>query len=286
MSLASDFRFGQGSLQDYIECPRRFQLRYVHRLRWPAVEVSPPLERERSLQQGAAFHRLIHQHLIGFPVKRLSGTVTDRQLRRWWCNYLEAGLADLPPSRYPEIGLAAPVGRYRLVAQYDLLAIEAGVRSVIVDWKTSRRRPSRSTLLDSLQTRVYAYLLVRAGAVLNGGERIRPQQVTMVYWFANYPTRSEWYSYAEDRYRADHEFLTGLIGEIETRLDETDEGDLLPATDHRRRCRYCRYRSLCQRGVEAGLLDGVGQEFSREDGADREFDFDFDFEQVAEADYG
>lgn len=288
MRLASGFRFGQGSLQDYVQCPRRFQLRYVHRLRWPAVEVSPPLESERNLQQGAAFHRLMHQHFIGFPMKRLSATLTDPQLGQWWRNYLEAGPTDLPAYRCPEIGLSAPVGRYRLVAQYDLVAVEVGVRSVIVDWKTSRRRPSRANVLDWLQTRVYPYLLVRAGAGLNGDEAIRPQQVSMVYWFAGFPTQPERYSYDEGRYGADHEFLTALIAEIETRVEETDEGDLLPGTDDRRRCRYCRYRSLCRRGVEAGLLDAMGQESRGEDGADREFgfDFDFDFEQVAEADYG
>ncbi|MBU0705004.1 MAG: PD-(D/E)XK nuclease family protein, partial [Chloroflexi bacterium] len=28
-----------------------------------------------------------------------------------------------------------------------------------------------------------------------------------------------------------------------------------PLTTDERHCRYCRYRSLCQRGVEAGPLD-------------------------------
>ncbi|MCP4541151.1 MAG: PD-(D/E)XK nuclease family protein, partial [Chloroflexi bacterium] len=65
MTLPADFQFSQASLQDYVDCPRRFQLRYVLRVAWPAPEAEPVLENERYLQQGAAFHRLVHQHALG-----------------------------------------------------------------------------------------------------------------------------------------------------------------------------------------------------------------------------
>jgi len=54
--------FTQASLQDYADCPRRFQLRYVERVAWPALEADSALENERHMQQGIAFHRLAHQH--------------------------------------------------------------------------------------------------------------------------------------------------------------------------------------------------------------------------------
>ena len=114
MTLPTDFQFSQGSLQDYVDCPRRFQLRYVHHLAWPAAESEPALENERHLRQGAAFHRLVHQHVLGLPPEQLSRTVADEALRRWWRNYLAEPPADLPPSRYPEIVLSAPVGGHRL----------------------------------------------------------------------------------------------------------------------------------------------------------------------------
>ncbi|MEA3377910.1 MAG: PD-(D/E)XK nuclease family protein [Chloroflexota bacterium] len=284
--LPADFQFSQGSLQDYVDCPRRFELRYVRRLRWPAVEVAPPAELERHLQQGAAFHRLIHQHLLGLPVERLSATVVDPDLRRWWRDYLEGGPVDLPSERYPEVGLSTPVGRFRLVAQMDLVAVDVGERAVIVDWKTNRKRPSRESLADRLQTCVYPYLLVRAGAVLNGGDEIRPRQVTMLYWFANAPAQPERFEYDRHRYRADHGRLTGLIGEIEGVLEGRDERDLLPRTDERRRCRYCLYRSFCRRGGEAGLLDEVPSDEVDDESFDLELDLDFDLEQIAEADVG
>ena len=43
-NLPADFHFSQGSLQDYVDCPRRFQLRYMMKLAWPAVEAEPAVE--------------------------------------------------------------------------------------------------------------------------------------------------------------------------------------------------------------------------------------------------
>lgn len=282
MTLPANFQFSQGSLQDYVDCPRRFQLHYVRRLRWPAVKAGPALETEQYLQQGAKFHRLVHQHLAGIPAQELSVTVDSPELRLWWRNYLESRPVDLPSEHYPELRLSMPIGHYRLVAQYDLVALGSGRRVVIVDWKTNRRRPERNLLLERLQTRVYPYLLVEAGAALNGGAPIQPEQVTMIYWFANFPAVPERFDYNRDRYRADRRDLSGLVAEIEEGFEKLKEGDLLPRGGNESRCQYCRYRSFCERGIRAGLLDGLRGEAGSEDS----FDFEIDFEQIAELEYG
>jgi hypothetical protein len=276
MSLPPDFQFSQGSLQDYVDCPRRFQLSYVQRVAWPALEAMPVLEHERYLQQGATFHRLVHQHLMGLPAGRLSRMVNDDDLRRWWRNYLEARPTDLPSARYPEVLLSAPAGDYRLVAKYDLVAVDAGERAVIVDWKTSRRRPKREWLAERLQTKVYPYLLVRAGAHLNGDQPLQPEQVEMIYWFAGTPADPERFIYDAAHYQAHEERLTKLMEEIAS-LD--DDGWYL--TSEERHCRFCRYRSLCQRGIAAGRFDEADEDLGPGD----DLDFDLDFEQVAEIEY-
>ena len=48
--LPGSFIFSQSSLQYYFDCPRRFQLRYIEHLAWPAVETEPVLENERRQQ--------------------------------------------------------------------------------------------------------------------------------------------------------------------------------------------------------------------------------------------
>ncbi|MDY6875898.1 MAG: PD-(D/E)XK nuclease family protein [Chloroflexota bacterium] len=283
-SLPTNFQFSQGSLQDYVDCPRRFQLRYLQRLAWPAIEAQPPLENEHHLRQGVAFHRLAHQHTLGIAPERLASTVADADLRRWWHNYLEHGLEDLPASRHPEVILSAPVGGHRLVAKYDLIAVDSsamlragsGKRAVIVDWKTSRKRPRRRWLAERLQTRVYPYLLVRAGAHLNAGQPPEVGQVEMVYWFANFPKDPARFVYDTARYEADEDYLASLIGEI-VGLGDKD----LPLTTQNRHCKYCRYRSLCQRGIGAGAFDEIDAELELGAG----FDLSLDFEQIAEIEY-
>jgi len=276
MTLPTDFQFSQGSLQDYVDCPRRFQLRYTQRLAWPAVEAEPPLENERHLQQGAAFHRLIHQHMLGLSPERLSSTIADEELSRWWHNYLESALADLPASLYPEVVLSAPVSVHRMIAKYDLIAITTRQRAVIVDWKTSRKRPRRKWLAERLQTKVYPYLLVRAGSHLNEGQPFQPEQVEMVYWFANFPEDPERFPYDAAQYDADGAYLASLVEEIKGLGDED-----FPLTVQERRCRYCPYRSWCQRGVRAGALDEAEDELEWDD----DFEIALDFEQIAEIEY-
>ena len=275
MTLPTDFQFSQASLQDYEDCPRRFQLRYVQRVSWPAPEADPSLDNEHHLRQGAAFHRLVHQHALGLPQERLSSALSG-DLRDWWRNYLQDGPPNLPDDRYPEVLLSAPAGDYRLLAKYDLVAIDPAQRAIIVDWKTSRKRSAHKWLAQRLQTRVYPYLLVRAGAHLNADQPFAPEQVEMVYWFANFPTNPERFTYDAAQFRKDEIDLTTLIGEIAGRRDA-----VWPLTPHERRCNYCPYRSLCQRGVRAGPLDEIEETPKPDD----DFDIAIDFEQIAEIEY-
>ena len=247
VSLSPDFQFSQGSLQDFVDCPRRFQLRYLLRLAWPAIEAEPPLEHERQLQMGAEFHRLVHQHILGIPVERLSAAAQDEDLRHCWKNYLEFRPQDLPGEHHAEILLSTVVAGHHLLAKYDLIAASPGQKVVIVDWKTSHHRTPQNHLLKRLQSEVYPLVLVQAGAQFNNGRTLTPEQVEMRYWFANFPAQPEILVYDQCRFEADQEHLTSLIEGIKG-LASSD----FPLTSEEKHCRYCAYRSLCERGVRAG----------------------------------
>lgn len=282
MPLEERFQFSQRSLQDYVDCPRRFQLRYVHRLQWPAIQAEPALENERHRRQGAALHRLIHQHLMGVSPELLSQMVSDSQLRRWWENYLDSGLVTSVDQVYPEITLSTPVRDFRLVARYDLIGVRRDGRGLIVDWKTDRRRPRRSWLDQRLQTRVYPYVLVEGGDEIGLRGAFAPGQVRMVYWFANFTSDPEDFVYEADQHQANGVYLRNLVEEVQERVTACPEGELLPRATEDSHCRFCRYRSLCRRGVRPGWLkDGEG-EISPEE----PFELDLDFEQIAEAELG
>lgn len=243
MDFPPDFMFSQSSLQDYTDCPRRFELRYLMRQAWPAVEVEPLLEKENFLQQGATFHRMIHQSLLGMAVTPQAGD----DLRLWWSAWQESGLRDLPPIRYPEKLLSVQVGSLPLMAKMDMIAIIPNQKALIIDWKTAHNRPRRDWLSRRLQTRLYRYLMVKAGASLNGGVAFAPEQVEMVYWFANFPDQPERLPYDSAQFAADEAYLAALI-------DEIREADHFPLTEDERHCRVCLYRTLCRRGSRPAEL--------------------------------
>jgi len=245
--LPPDFQFSQASLQDYVDCRRRFLLAHVRSVAWPAVESEPFLAHERQMALGTAFHRLIWQHLSGVEPELLSRAAGRKpELARWWEHYQSLGPANLPGRLFPEVTLAAPLAGYRLLAKYDLLALDPAGDAVIVDWKTGGSRPPDDTLRARLQTLVYRYLLVRGGAHLNGGRPVPPARVRLVYWFAEHPDRPANLAYDDARYSADQAYLEGLVHTIAA-ADTRD----FPRTDDERRCRFCRYRSLCGRGEAA-----------------------------------
>lgn len=272
MILPNQFRFSQASLQDFQDCRRRFQLRYIDRLAWPAIESEPALELEEQMRLGALFHRMVQQHQSGIPAELVQASIRHPFLLGWWQSYLDHQIPGLPDHRRPEYVLSVPLGRYRLIAKMDLVAYEPGKRVVIVDWKTGQQTPSRRRLADRLQTKVYRYVAVEAGAHLNGGEPFSAEQVSLVYWFANDPARPEIFEYSA----AEHETVGAeLLDRAETIAGLNPEQFFL--ADDERACRFCLYRSLCRRGTTAGsLADHELQD------VDPDLGLDLDIEQIGE----
>lgn len=258
--LLPRFVFSQSSLQDYVDCPRRFQLRYVEASSWPALEAEPLLELESERALGDRFHRLVERHQRGVPVDKLRRMIGDEaRLLAWWDAYLDLDLLHQAPGvRYPEHTLAALVGESRLAAKFDLLLVEPGKRLVIFDWKTTRRRPSQQQMAARIQTVVYPYVAVKAGTRLLGGS-IAPEQVSMVYWFANDPAAPMIFDYSDQQFAKDHLALEELIRGIMQRPAEEE----WPLTQQEQYCRFCEYRSLCDRGVEAGQLVDLEQDVAQ-----------------------
>jgi CRISPR/Cas system-associated exonuclease Cas4 (RecB family) len=262
----------QSSLQDYVDCPRRFQLRYIERLSYPAIESEPTLENEKHQQEGEYFHRLVQQYLIGIPAEQISKLANTPNLQRWWENFLTSkdltGLRNLSGLTLPEATLSAPLGNYRLLAKYDLIVIENS-KATIYDWKTYRKRPRNEFLSARMQTRVYRALLVHAGAHLNQGTPFEPEQIEMVYWFSDFPTEPARFTYTSAQYKRDWDTLSKLA-------DEIHSASSYPLTDDRAKCSYCPYRSYCDRGIRAGDLDQAEAEMEAEEL------FDVNFEQIGE----
>jgi hypothetical protein len=295
-ALPPEFQFSQSSLQDYFDCPRRFELRYLLRVQWPALRSEPVLEFEHRAELGRRFHEMVYQSILGVPEERIAAQATDPELAAWWEAFVRSPILNaLPAWRRAEFTLSAPFGGshlseggghlaprgpagdsegYRLTAKYDLLAIDPGRRLVIVDWKTAGRPQQRATLANRLQTRVYPFLLVEAGRVWNSGQPPLPEQIEMIYWFTNEPSQPVHFHYSAAQCLSDRETLTALVREIAGR----GAADF-PLTLDEKRCLYCEYRSLCNRGTRAGVWDEAEGEPAPT------LDLSLPFEQIGEIEF-
>ncbi len=256
--LPAPFLFSQSSLQDYDECARRFQLRYIEQLRWPAIETAPVLENERRQVEGQQFHRMLQQYLLSLPADTLTRMANTENLGRWWENFIKSDLANLGKQQdanlYPELTLSAPIGRHRIMAKYDLIALKPGA-ATIFDWKTYHKRPQDAWMSARLQTKVYRALLIVAGSHLNARQPFAPQQVEMVYWYADFPGEPAKFPYTEAQHQRDWNSLNILVNEISAKQS-------FPMTSDEKKCAFCPYRSYCERGIQAGEGDELEAEIS------------------------
>lgn len=270
-TLEPGFIFSQHSLTDFLDCPRRFFLRYIRKQAWPLLEVAPmgmdALTYREYLRKGALLHQWIERYWLGVPSPQSplpsdgagdSGlAINDAELSVWWTRFLATDFSALPPQRTPELELVAPLGEFRLYARFDLLAAGgAGRPLTIVDWKTLRgdRAPGYDFLKRRVQTRVYLYVLATAGGPYahegDGNQSVEAGSCEMRYWLANFPEQP-WVDigYSPAEYRADYERLLGVARDIASRSDEA----AFEKTADERHCAVCTYRTLCHRASASGL---------------------------------
>jgi hypothetical protein len=93
----------------------------------------------------------------------------------------------------------------------------------------------------------------------------------MVYWFAEFPDRPERFTFTPQKLARDWRSLEELAAEIAA----LPAGGF-PQTEEEKRCRFCVYRSLCARGVQAGLLA------DSEEDPEQDETIEINFEQIGE----
>jgi hypothetical protein len=274
--LPSDFSLSQSSLQTYSDCKRRFWLTYIRQLPWPAVEVTPIQEHETMMRLGKAFHRLVQRAEIGIDPDLLAADLPD-PLHLWFSGYRHHRPQDVPTGVLEiEYSISVPLNivlpdasshaesfgqphtddqpAYRLTALFDLLAVQPGERAVIIDWKTARYRPNINSVQRRFQSRVYPYVLVEASRHLPWGP-LDPEQVEMRYWYTAAPDQPINFRYDSAQHAENGREFRRILAEIVSKGDE-DDFPLVDDTEANRQrlCRFCTYRTRCDRGSVAGSL--------------------------------
>ncbi len=254
MKLPNDFIFSQSNLQNYVNCHYSFYLQYVLQLQWPALLTDDNYRFEEYMIRGARFHRLVHQYFLGIPLEALDKTVQadpDPNIEGWWQNFIKFS-SKLPKGTYlPEYTLFSSINGEMIEAKYDLLVFQDNFVTIF-DWKTNQKLLSKSYLENQLQTRVYLFVLASEINKIAPEIDIDPAKINMTYWQAEYPDTPLSFPYSKEALNMDKKHLSLLIEGI---LD-VPESEIIRTSDLRR-CRFCNYRSLCDRGIKAGRFDDI-----------------------------
>lgn len=244
MELPDKFRFSQNNLQDFSDCPRRFELKYLLKQQWPAVVSEPILEFEQHQQLGRSFHTLIQRHLAGIPTEVLEKSLTDPLLYGWWKNYLIFIEQFQTHQCQAEVTKTIPFAGYHLTATFDCLLLDADNGITILDWKTSRFKTPAKTLANRIQSLVYPFICYES----HKGE-LPAENITLIYWFPEYPDEPVRFTYSSNQ----HAEAGTRLHELVQAITSSEPGGF-PLTDNEKACQYCIYRSLCNRGIKAGSL--------------------------------
>lgn len=244
--LPKDFVFTASNLQTFRTCKYKFYLRYIKRVPWPAQITMESIQFEADREAGVRFHHLLHQFFLGFDptqLRLIAENDPDDRMLIWFETFLDSPYAHLQGVLEPEKTLRCDIDQYHYLAKFDLLQFETD-RISIYDWKTSKNPPSFNMLKNSLQTKLYPLILSKVSQDYLA--------IQFVYWELNQPDQAVLIDITNDDLRH---------FEIEV-TSRSDEISALPIygftkTDDFRRCAYCEYRSLCDRGVQAPSLKAI-----------------------------
>ena len=270
VSTQTRLSLSQSSLQDFRECPRRFQLKIVDNTTWPAAVLEPLSQLEHYTDLGNTFHQICHQFFSGIPANYIKETITDPDLQLMWENFLSFAEAFNGHKRYAEIVLTSPFLGHELVAKYDLVVQISAGKFIIYDWKTAAKKPSRTILSQRFQTILYPLLFVKAGNSLFKSYSSAPADISMHYWYAMSSDPEEIFPYSDEIHTNNLIELTNIVSEID---DLITGGTAFPLTEDRSHCQKCVYRSLCERGNRSASYDQY-TDIENEDLSNQHFDLD------------
>ncbi len=243
------FSFSAKKIQDFIDCERRYELRYTLNQSSPAITSEPILEIESNIRKGNEFHYLVHQYISGIPEKTLIRIIHDENTKEWFTNFLSFYKTLKAKNVFSEFRLTAHIGKKKLSAIYDLIYLDANDEIGIVDWKTSKNIPKKNTLALKVQSILYPFILNEISTEFLPGPHYPPEKITMRYWFPSSPTKDLVFPYGHAVHDRNRVFLENIISEIQEK--KIGEFEL---TKDENKCGFCPYRSLCNRGITASNL--------------------------------
>lgn len=271
MQDRNKFTFSAANIQDYLDCERRFELKYIFEQSWPAVSSEPVIEIEENIRKGNKFHFLIHQFYSGIPETALLNSIDEEGIMEWFNSFLLFNKSLQIEKAFSEFRLTSQIGEIRLSAVFDLIYLTKNDRIGIIDWKTSHFIPKKSTLAMKVQTILYPFLIEETFHEFLSGINLLPGNISMRYWYPSSPNEEFIFNYGRSTHENHRVFLENIINEIIGKKI----GDFILTSD-KNKCGYCQYRSLCDRGIRAENILEIKDKGLEQSG------FTIDFDQLPE----
>ena len=133
---------------------------------------------------------------------------------------------------FPEVEIRKRDDNLKLLARYDLVIVKPQNKLQIIDFKLGEKKIDEKYLKDSLQTKIYLYLLYENyKLIVNSNKKIG--SLEMIYFQPNFPKEKILIKYSEEKHHENKKFLQKIIENIEGFNFETLE---------KQRVKYC---NLC-----------------------------------------
>jgi PD-(D/E)XK nuclease superfamily len=234
-------RLSQGHLNLLAACPRKFQHTYLEQLTTPT---DPQNEEYQTL--GSRFHLLMQQQEMGLPIN--SFLQTDPQLQNWMTAFAKVAPEILTPDtnnqtfRESEHYRTLQIQDFLLTVIYDLL-IADHQQAQILDWKTYRQPPNKTSLAKNWQTRLYLYVLAETSEYL-------PENISMTYWFVQAQGKPQniKFDYNYQQHQQTEQDLNQLLNHFKDWLQQYQENQPFPQiAEFKKACECCQYAVRCER---------------------------------------
>lgn len=235
------FLFTQNSLSTFRKCPLKFKKKYIDNIKWEIFK------EDDNRKLGNDFHMLAYRYFSRIFDEYLDYD-EDEKMKIWFERLKQAFPINKNYRYLPEYKIRLSDGDERLEANYDLIIVKDNSIE-IWDWKT-RELDRQVDYIDSIQTKVYMYLLKRCVKDMFNMD-VDYENIKMTYWTPEPGCEIDKLVYSKEKYDDDKRYILRLLDEIYN-YDYTK----FNKRNYEKQCRFCEFDSFCR---ESSV---VKQEFS------------------------
>jgi len=226
--VKKEFYYSQNSLGIYNFCPKKFEYVYIENL----SGIEELVEVREKIELGTKFHILAERYFNGmndyFYVK-------EEKLKEWMSileNYYPMDL-----ECRSEYEVKQNKDGLKILAKYDLI-VEEGNKLKIIDFKTNKKVYRKEKLEESIQTKIYMFLLGENINKINSNLFL--ENLEMEYFQLNFPEEKIKINYTKEK----HEKNRTIIKKIVSSIENSRKNGFKKIVGE---CHFCKFRAYCKK---------------------------------------